>query len=85
MTTDCNISKEELKRIDMPFYALNSTSFIDNTVNKKIFDYELRIKDIYMRDNLEANRVNLDYQLSKQSEIVMIEKILKTIGGNTNE
>ena len=38
-----------------------------------------------MRDNFEANRVNLDYRLSKQSEIVMIEKILKTIGGNTNE
>lgn len=81
----CNISKEELNSMNMPYFALNSTSFIDNQVNKKVFDYELGIKDIFTRKILEGSRTNIDYQLSKQSEIIMIENILNKIGGNINE
>ena len=71
--------------MNMPYFALNSTSFIDNQVNKKVFDYELGIKDIFTRKVLEGSRTNIDYKLSKQSEIIMIENILDKIGGNINE
>ena len=82
---DCNISKEKMQSMNMPYYVLNSTSFVDNLVSKKMFDYEIGIKDKFFRESAETNRIGLDYKLSKQSEIIMIENILKTIGGNINE
>lgn len=82
---DCNISKEKMQSMNMPYYVLNSTSFVDNLISKKMFDYEIGIKDKFFRESAETNRIGLDYKLSKQSEIIMIENILKTIGGNINE
>lgn len=81
----CNITKEKMKELNMPFYFISSTSFIDNLVSKKIFDYELKIKDTWMREISEPDRLNLDYKLNKQNEIIIIENILNNIGGNTNE
>ena len=82
---DCNINEGLMKSLNMPFYFVNSTSFIDNLVSKKMFDYELKIKDIWMRELAESNRMNMDYKLSKQNEIIIIENILNNMGGNINE
>lgn len=82
---DCDITKEKMQSMNMPHHVINSTEFIDNIVSDKMFDYEIKITDRTMRKIQESNRLTLDYKLSKQSEIIVIEKILDTIGGNVNE
>lgn len=77
----CNINNEEMKNIDLHRESLNSVLYIENLVGKHMFQYEINLIDNYMHEIGEANTINMQYQLSKASELKIIENILDYIGG----
>ena len=79
---ECNIGNEEKKSMDLHKETLNSILYIENLLNKYMFQYEINFTDYYMHEIGESNIINLQYQLSKSSELNIIERILDYIGGS---
>lgn len=81
----CNISKEEMENMDMPFEFTNSVTFIENIVSKYLFQYEISIKDKFSRDIAESSIIGIEYQTCKKSQLSIIEKVLNYMGGEIDE
>lgn len=83
--TECGMSDEKIKELDLDYDVLNSITFFENVVNKHMFYYEISLSDKYMREISEANIENIEYQTCKKSELDIIEKMINYVGGEYNE
>ena len=83
--TECGMSDEKIKELDLDYDVLNSITFFENVVNKHMFYYEISLSDKYMREISEASIGNIEYQTCKKSELDIIEKMINYVGGEYNE
>lgn len=77
----CNISEDEMKELNIPNHLINSILYMEDIAPKYMMQYEINLKDLYVREIAEADSIGLSYNTSKESELITIETVLDYIGG----
>ena len=73
----CNISPEEAEKYNLSILFLTAAVQDDAIMSKYVFQYELHIKDYYLRDLMEGQLANVDYTIQRKNELSIISNIIE--------
>lgn len=81
----CNISDAAMEGYGLPNEMINSILYMEDIIPKYMFEYEINLKDNFIREIAESDSMNLKYNASKTSQLKIIEVLLYHVGGNNEK
>lgn len=80
----CSITDKKAKEYNLPTMFITASIQNDELIQRYLYQYEINIKDIYFRNISEPNLNNIENNIKKENELIIIKNILQIIKENNN-
>ena len=76
---NCNITDEDTNKYRLPNKFITASIQRDELYRPYMFQYELNIKDFYMRDIIEPDLPSMEYKINRESILEIISSLIEHV------